>query len=228
MSTRSARRLAVLLLAAAFACNKAPTAREEAQPESAPPAPEPKPKPKPAKPAPPDKAMTSTNSDIDLAVNLSKTAAGKLRVEYTVTNNSKQPVLLWDQVVTVLSNQLIKVPDKISTINGPDPETVLLVQGRVQPQSRINYEQVPGVRPLEAGKSITTAPEIDLPLEAWLAAGAVRPLEGTPKKAIFEVQYFPGDHPTKAIDTADGSKIQRPQNPWSDAVAVRSDPLPLP
>ena len=173
-------------------------------------------------------AASPTTSPVAMEVALSVTAGGRLHLDYTVTNGSGSPILLWDQIVTTKDGKLIALPDAVSTLPDAQADTVRFVRGHVLPHSRVNYEYVPGVRPLDAGATLTGSAEVDLPLKSWLAYGEVRPLPGTPTQAVFELQYFPGDHATTPMALADGSTLPKPAQPWSAAVTLRSAPLPIP
>lgn len=173
--------------------------------------------------------VTAIQNDVKLDVSLSMTAQGKhLRIEYAVTNNTKHKILLWDLVVEAEGGKLVARPSAISTVNGDQPGSVLFVRGRVQPQSRVNVEYVPGLREVGAGQRATGSAEVKLPLESWLAYGAVQPLETVPKTAVFELQYFPGEHATQVVQLADGSSLRKPVQPWSDVLKLRSAPIPIP
>jgi hypothetical protein len=176
-------------------------------------------------PATPAKKEPMGN-DVKLDVALSKSGS-KLHIDYTVTNNTAAKIMLWDQVVGTSGDKLIAMPNAISTKNSGQLDTVLFVRGRVSPDSRVNFEYVPGVRPLDAGKSAKGSAEVELPLRAWLAYGQVQPLAGTPTKAIFELQYFAGETPTQPTPLDVGGTLAKPTQ-WGSAVAVRFGPVALP
>jgi hypothetical protein len=197
----------VLVGAMAVACHSSPAGTGEAQAKGA--------------------AMNKDDVTLDWGMSLAE-GDKRLRIEYTVTNHGKDKIWVWDQVVTTQDGKLVARPDAISTKNGEQPSTVLFVRGRVQPDSRVNVEYVPGVRPLEPGKSLKGTAEVPLPLQAWLAYGAVQPLKGTPTQAVLEVQWFPGGHGTTPMPLADGSSLPKPAQPWSEAVALRGAARPIP
>lgn len=173
--------------------------------------------------------MTTTQNNVALDFSLSTVEAGKrLHIEYTVSNHTQEKILLWDAVVVPEGSKMVLKPLAISTVNGEQPGTVRFIRGYVRPNSRVNIEYPPGLRVVEAGQSIKGSAEVDLPLKSWLAYGAVQPLSGTPTQAVFELQYFPGSHPTTTYQMGDGTTLLKPAQPWSAAVTLHSAPKPIP
>jgi hypothetical protein len=174
------------------------------------------------------KGATMTKNDVSVSWSLRLVSGGsRLHLDYTVANKSNERILVWDLVVTTENNKLVSRPDAISTIVGDSPDTALFVRGHVFPNSRVNVEYVPGVRAVDAGKSLQGSAEVPLPLQAWLAYGQVQPFTQVPTKAVFELQFFHGSHATSPMPVDDGT-LPKPAQPWGEAIAIRSDAQPIP
>src|SRR5580693_7065304 len=111
------------------------------------------------------KGATMTTNDVSVSWSMRLVSGGsRLHLDYTVANKSNAQILVWDMLVTTENNKLVSRPDAISTIVGDSPDTALFVRGHVFPNSRVNVEYVPGVRSVDAGKSLQGSAEVPLPL----------------------------------------------------------------
>ncbi|HEY1552269.1 MAG TPA: hypothetical protein VGG28_30790, partial [Kofleriaceae bacterium] len=113
-------------------------------------------------------------------------------------------------------------------VRGSSPDEIRFVRGDINPDSKVNIRYPAGVRPLAAGQTLTGSAVLELPLTSWHPYGEVQPLEGTPTRAVLEVQIYPA---TTAQDTAklvDGGTIQLAGRTAMPLETLRAGPHALP
>ncbi len=208
------RLLSILALAATAACT-----RSVADPKDKPAV-----KDKPAMPA--TKPTTPTQP---LALDFTmKKDGGKLRVDYTLANHTKDAYLVQDVMVEPSDGKLSLVPDAAIVVQGASPGQVRFVRGDISPDSKVNIRYPAGVRPLAAGQTLQGSFALALPLHAWHPYGEVNDLEGTPKEAVLDVDVFPATIETTTQKLANGKPQQFASTTALGGQTLHAGPKPLP
>lgn len=152
----------------------------------------------------------------------------RLRIDYTFNNRSNGRLYVWDQMVVTQNSDLLTAPDAINVVNSDKPGTVRFVRGYVRSDSKINIEYNPGVRPVEAGQSVTGSAVVPLPVQSWHSYGYAQPLNSVPTAAVLEIAYFPGSQPLSDYTLQGGGKIAKPERPYTAQQVLISEAKPLP
>lgn len=156
-----------------------------------------------------------------------KKDGGKLRLDYTITNHTKDAYLVRDVMVTPSDSKLVLAPDAIITVRGA-PGEVRFVRGDESPDSKVNIRYPPALRALAAGKTLTGHAEVALPLASWHPYGQVQPLDGTPKQATLEVEVYPATIATLSTKASDGSTLTLAARGVAAPITLKAGPKPLP
>jgi hypothetical protein len=169
---------------------------------------------------PTDKPMTNPIS-LDFTM---KQDGGKLHLDYTVTNHSKDAILVRD----VSDSKLVLAPTAIIAARGANPGEVRFVRGDISPDSKVNIHYPAGVQSLAAGKTLTGAAIVGLPLVSWHPYGEVQPLDGTPTSAVLEVQIYPTSTAQETAVLGDGGTIHRAARTAMPPETLRAGPYRIP
>jgi hypothetical protein len=178
------------------------------------------PKDKQEKPDPTKPSTTPISLDFTM-----KHDGGKLRVDYTLANHSKDSILVRDVMVTPSA---VLAPTTIIAVRGASPSEVRFVRGDINPDSKVNIHYPAGVQSLAAGKTLTGSALVGLPLVAWHPYGEVQPLEGTPTRAVLEVQIYPASTAQETATLADGGTIHYAARAARPPDTLRAGPHEIP
>ncbi len=210
------RLVSILALTATAACT-----RSVADPKDKPAV-----KDKPAMPATPaTKPATTQPLALDFTM---KKEGGKLRVDYTIANHTKDAYLVQDVMVEPSDAKLSLVPDAAIVVQGASAAQVRFVRGDISPDSKVNIRYPAGVRPLAAGQTLQGSFALALPLHAWHPYGEVNDLEGTPKEAVLDVDVFPGTIETTTQKLANGKPQTFAATTALGGQTLHAGPKPLP
>lgn len=150
----------------------------------------------------------------------------KLRVQFHLTNTTKHRIYIVDKLVVPAAGNKFNRTDQVTVMND-EPNTVMFALAAVSSDRPSATLYTPTFRPVEAGKKIDGRFELPFPLVAWNPVGGANAIAGTPKAAVFMLQYFEGEPPAwKKLTSDDKAPLQVPDG--HSPVMLRVGPKPLP
>lgn len=183
----------------------------------------------PARPAPaPGSKPTTANKPSKQMTPLSltwsmKVDGARLRIDYTVTNTSKQPVLIVDQLMWDGAPN----PDVIIVRNDTRPQTIAFTRAHLPTAEKLLHTHVPTGRSLAPGAALTGHSLSAWPPFAWHNFSTVDPLAPDATHAILELGYI--DRPDATLQTVPTKQgTVTTLSHLGSQKLVRSDALPLP
>jgi hypothetical protein len=169
-------------------------------------------------------AMTPVTLDFTTRVD-----SGKLHLDYTLTNHSKDAFWVNDVMLAPTDGKLSETPDAIIVTRGSSPAEVRFVRGNVAPYSKVNvHYPTAALRSLAAGGTLTGSAIIGLPIKAWHPYGLMQDLDGPPKQATLDVDVFPASVAVTTAKLGDGTSLSIAAPTASPPVVVHAGPKQLP